>query len=78
MGEVRGVHGGARLRSGSLAGKGLLPAQVRASQEEPRQDLGTEGLAGTDDCILVPAFFPTLEEVVARQNAAQPDYRVTH
>lgn len=77
MGEVRGVHGGARLRSGSLAGKGLLPAQVRAGQEEPRQDLGTEGLAGTDDCILVPAFFPTLEEVVARQNVAQPDYRVT-
>lgn len=74
MGEIRGVHGGARLRSGSPAGKGLLPAHVRAGRVEPRQDLGTEGLAGTDDCILVPAFLPTLEEVVARQNVAQPDY----
>ena len=73
-GRNRGVHGGARLRSGFLAGKGLLPAHVRAGQVEPRQDLGAEGLAATDGCILVPAFSPTLEEVVARQNVAQPDY----
>ena len=55
-GRSQGVHGGARLRSGSLAGQGPLPARVRAGREEPRQDLGTEGLARTDDCILVPAF----------------------
>ena len=75
---AEGVHGGARLRSGFLAGKGLLPAHVRTGQVEPRQDLGTEGLAATDGCILVPAFSPTLEELVARQNVAQPDYWVTH
>ena len=41
---------------------------------EPRQDLVTEGLAGTDDCILVPALLPTLEKVLTRQDAAQQDY----
>ena len=77
MGEIRGSHGGARLRPGSLAGKELLLAHVRtwpAGWVELRQDLATEGLAGTDDCILVPALLPTLEKVLTRQDAAQQDY----
>ena len=76
-----GAHGGNQGGSwGSQAkvwvscSRGLLPAHVRAGRVEPRQDLGNEGLAGTDDCILVPAFSPTLGEVATRQDAAQQDY----
>ena len=79
MGEISEVNGGARqgTQSGSLAGKGLLLAHVRtwpAGQVKSRQDLVTESLAGTDDCTLVPALFPTLETVVTRQDVAQQEY----